>query len=238
MLASFDVSGNIMLSSILVEALAACDAIEPMSTLDQIRAQIEAVLAEPDNPLAWSMAASIFYSQFEQEDVVGPYFEAVAELDDRPKLQLCVMARRAELSDNFAAQPGWLLREIADRAEMTDEAGREVLREAATTVADSWMPQETVHAHLEGLRGWARIAEALPDPGGSDSDIGRRTWRLVDELIFRLDRDDPATGDEAARCWQELLGRCAPAAIDVLFMIRSAHALGHLPIAAASRTSG
>ena len=237
-LASFDVSGNIMLSSILVEALAACDAIEPMSTLDQIRAQIEAVLAEPDNPLAWSMAASIFYSQFEQEDVVGPYFEAVAELDDRPKLQLCVMARRAEPSDNFAAQPGWLLREIADRAEMTDEAGREVLREAATTVADSWMPQETVHAHLEGLRGWARIAEALPDPGGSDSDIGRRTWRLVDELIFRLDRDDPATGDEAARCWQELLGRCAPAAIDVLFMIRSAHALGHLPIAAASRTSG
>ena len=131
-----------------------------------------------------------------------------------------------KLSDNFAAQPGWLLREIADRAEMTDEAGREVLREAATTVADSWMPQETVQAHLEGLRGWARIAEALPDPGGSDSDIGRRAWRLVDELIFRLERDDPATGDEAARCWQELLGRCAPAAIDVLFMIRSAHALG------------
>jgi hypothetical protein len=225
-LASFDVRGNVMLSSILVEALAACDALEPMSTLDQIRAQIEAVLAEPDNPLAWSMAASIFYSQFENEEVLGPYFEAVAELDDRRKLQLCVMARRAETSDNLAAQPGWLLREIADRAEMTDDAGREVLREAAATVADGWMPQETVQAHLEGLRGWARIAEALPEPGSSDDDIRRRAWRLVDELIFRLERGGPTTGEEAARWWQELLGQCAPAAVDVLFMVHSANALG------------
>jgi hypothetical protein len=222
-LASFDVSGNIMLSSILVEALAACDAVEPMNTLDQIRAEIEAVLAEPDNPLAWSMASGIYFRQFEEEDVVGPYFEAVAELDDRRKLQLCVMAARA----GREYQPGWLLREIADRAELTDGAGQEVLRAAATTVAaDSVMPQEAVQAHLEGLRGWARVAAALPDPVGGDGDIGRRAWRLVDELIFRLERDDPVTGEEAARCWQELLGRCASAAVDVLFMVHSASALG------------
>jgi hypothetical protein len=202
-LESFDVSSNIMLSSILVEALGACDALEPMNTLDQIRAEIEAVLAEPDNPLAWSMASGIYYRQFEEEDVVGPYFEAVAELDDRRKLQLCVMAARA----GREWQPGWVLREIADRADMIDGAGREVLRAAATTVADGLMPQEAVQAHLEGLRGWARIADALPDPVGSDGDIGRRAWRLVDELIFRLERGDPATGEEAARCWQELLGR-------------------------------
>ena len=66
----------------------------------------------------------------------------------------------------------------------------------------------------------------LPDPGGSDGDVGQRAWRLVDELIFRLERDDPAAGDEAARCWQELHGPCAPAAVDVLFMVRSAHVLG------------
>ena len=67
-----------------------------MSTLDQIRAEIEAVLAQPDNPDAWSAASGIYYRQFEQEDIVGPYFDAVAELDDRRKLQLCVMAARAE----------------------------------------------------------------------------------------------------------------------------------------------
>ena len=44
-LTTFDVSGNMWLSTSLVEALAACDAIEPMSTLDQIRAEIDAVLA-------------------------------------------------------------------------------------------------------------------------------------------------------------------------------------------------
>jgi hypothetical protein len=123
-----------------------------------------------------------------------------------------------------------VLRDIADRAEMTDDVGREVLRQAAAVIAPVTgsirMSQEAVQAHLEGLRGWARIAEALPDPDGTDGDIGWRAWRLVDDLIFRLERDDPATGEEAARCWQELRGRCAPAAVDVLFMVRSANVLG------------
>lgn len=88
------------------------------------------------------------------------------------------------------------------------------------------MSQEAVQAHLEGLRGWARLAEALPDPVSTDGDIGWRARRLADDLIFRLERDDSATGEEAAQCWQELLGRCAPAAVDVLFMVRSANMLG------------
>ena len=234
-LESFDVSGNIMLSTIKVEALAACDAIEPISTLDQIRAEIAAVLAEPANPLAWSAASGIYNKQFEEEDIVGPYSHAVDELDDRRKLQLCVMAARSDplgvdpLSSGNA-WPCWVLLDIADRAEMTDDAGREVLRQAAAVIAPVTgsirMSQEAVQAHLEGLRGWARIAGALPDPDGTDGDIGWRAWRLVDDLIFRLERDDPAAGEEAARCWQELRGRCAPAAVDVLFMVRSANVLG------------
>ena len=234
-LESFDVSGNIMLSTILVEALAACDAIEPISTLDRIRAEIAAVLAEPDNLLAWSAASGIYNKQFEEEDIVGPYFNAVDELDDRRKLQLCVMAARSDplgvdLLSSGNAWPCWVLRDIADRAEMTDGAGREVLRRAAAVIAPVTgsirMSQEAVQAHLEGLRGWARIAGALPDPDGTDGDIGWRAWQLVDDLIFRLERDDPATGEEAARRWQELRGRCAPAAVDVLFMVRRANVLG------------
>lgn len=221
-LASCDVSGNVWLSSTLVEALAACDAIEPMSTLDQIRAAIDAVLAAPDNPEAWEAASRIFYRQFEHEDILGPYTEAIAELDDRRMLQLCVMAARA---DSSAWQPGWVLREIANRAELADAAGREVLREAATTVADSPFPVEAVQAHLEALRGWARIADRLPGPGDRDGDVGQRAWRLVDELIFRLERDDPAA-DEIAQCWQELHGLYARAAVAVLSMVRQASEFG------------
>lgn len=217
-LESFDVSGNIWLSSLLVEALAACDAIEPMSTLDQIYAEIQAVLAQPDSPDAWEAASGIYYRQFEEADIVGPYFEAIAELDDRRKLQLCVMAARAE---SRAWQPGWVLREIADRAELTDEAGRQVLREAAAAVRHSPMPVEAVEAHLEALRGWAHIADKLPSPGSGDGDVGQRAWRLVDELIFRLERGDQAD-DQTDRCWQELRGPCAPAAVGVLSMVRRA----------------
>ena len=88
------------------------------------------------------------------------------------------------------------------------------------------MPVEAVQAHLEGLRGWARIADKLPDPVDSDGDVGQRAWRLVDELIFGLECDDPPTGEEAAPCWQELRGPCAPAAVDVLSMVQSARAFG------------
>jgi hypothetical protein len=61
------------LSDIWIEALAACGAIEPQSTLDQIRASIATVLAQPDSPDAWTIASSIYYRQFEQENIFGPY---------------------------------------------------------------------------------------------------------------------------------------------------------------------
>jgi len=153
----------------------------------------------------------------------GCWAEAVAELDDRRRLQLCVMAARAGAR---AWQPGWVLREIADLAELTDDAGREVLREAATSIAESSFPIEAVQAHLEGVRGWARIADRLPSPGDTDGDVGQRTWRLVDELIFGLERGHPAAEHDADRCWQELHGPCASAAVDVLSMVQQASAIG------------
>ena len=161
-LASFDVSGNIMLSTILVEALAACDAIEPMSTLDQIRAEIDAVLAAAGQPRSVVMPRpASTTSQFEQEDIVGPYFEAVAELDDRRKLQLCVMAARAELSVDCRRQarlgaPGDRRPGRTDRRRRPGGAARGGNHRRG----QPRMPQEAVQAHLEGLRGWARIAEA------------------------------------------------------------------------------
>jgi hypothetical protein len=100
-----------------------------------------------------------------------------------------------------------------------------VLREAATAVRDGPMPVEEVEAHLEAVRGWACIADQLPSPGNGEGDVGQRAWRLVDELIFRLERDDQAD-DQIARCWQELQGPCAPAAVDVLSMVRRASEMG------------
>jgi hypothetical protein len=223
-LESFEEASSGGLSDIWVEALAACGAIEPQSTLDQIRASIDTVLAQPDSPDAWKIASSIYYRQFEQEDIFGPYAEAIAELDDRRMAQLCVMAARAGF---LPWKPDWVIREIADRAELTDEAGQEVLRRAASSiVADHMMPVDAVQAHLEGLRGWARIADRLPGAADRDGDAGQRAWRLADELIFGLERDDPLTGDDAARCWQELRGPCAPAAVGVLFTVQRARSLG------------
>jgi hypothetical protein len=97
-------------------------------------------------------------------------------------------------------------------------AGRDVLRKAATTVADSSFPVEAVQPHLDGLRGWARVVDQLPSPrGAEEEEVGLRAWRLVDELIFRLERDD-RTADDEITCWRELQGPYAVAAVAVLFM--------------------
>lgn len=185
-LESFDVSSNINLSSVLVDALAACDAIEPMRTLDQIRGEIETVLAQPDSPDAWTLASGIYYRQFENNDIVGPYSEAVAELDDQRTLQLCVMAARA---GPRAWQPGWVIREIADRAELIDEAGREVLREAATT-------------SILGTWATAAAERAVAGQGGQPALRGELAQHLAHGAVadLVLSRECADRGYPLARC--------------------------------------
>lgn len=210
------------LSSTLVEALAACDAIEPVNSLEGIRQQIAAVLAVPEDPDAWAAARGIFSAQFEPEDIVGPFAEAVSELTEQECLRLHTMAARA---GGMPFGREWMIAEIAKRADIADDAAFGVLREEAATVPTGWQPQEAVQAHLEGLRGWAVLADTLPTaaPG---ADIVARAWRLVDQLAFDILRGEQPPSLAPAE-WHELLDLCAPAAVDVLFWLGRADAHWH-----------
>jgi hypothetical protein len=208
------------LSSTLVEALAACDAMEPINSLESIREDIAAVLAAPDEPAAWAAASGIFYAQFEPEDILGPFAEAVSELDDAAALRLYTMAAR-DGAPTFSRE--WLLREVADRAAIADEAATGVLREAASTVPTGWQAHYAVRAHVEGLRGWAVLSDQLPDAQPAEG-IVARAWRLVDQFVFAVFRDEREGGQQEAAGWGELLDLCAPAAVDVLYRLCSADA--------------
>ncbi len=213
-----DTGGDIMLNSALIEALAAYDLIEPINTADDIRRQITAVLREPENPVAWDTAQGIVGRLFEDESVVGPYSEVIQELDDACALQLYVMAARSEQA-SFSHD--WTMREIAERVDSSDRQALEVLRRAASTLNwEHFMAQEAVSVHLEGLRGLARCGDELPPPTATGGDLAHRTWRVVDELIFPLLRDEAPDPEQSSRHWGELLDLCAPAAVDVLVHLR------------------
>jgi hypothetical protein len=221
LLNGLDADGNILLSTSLVDALAGYDELEPAETLDSLRTRIAAILAQPRHPLAAASARQIIGGQFENESVVGPCYQAVRELDDERMLRLCTIAANGDNTMRIHAE--WLMRQITDRLEHADDAARALVRAAATRIdPGEMMVQEAVQAHLVAMHGWGRIADALPLPEPSDGGIGARAWRLVDELLFGLLRDQPLPAAAVDGIWTELLDLCAPAAVDVLYHLRTA----------------
>jgi hypothetical protein len=106
---------NIFLSTSVVEALAALGQIEPRVTVDDLLAELRELLARHDDPLAWREAAGAISSQFEEEEIVGPYYEAVGKLAEAERSHLFEMALRASDADNLHA--GWLLAQLESRDE-------------------------------------------------------------------------------------------------------------------------
>jgi hypothetical protein len=225
-LTGLEVPNHVFLSSTLVEALAAYGEIEPMTTLDAIGEQVLAALNHQDDPERWVVAQHAIAMMFEDEAIVGPYSEALAQLTGRQRFDLCVMAMRASF-DSF--HTGWILQQIVARVTVTDTAAVNVLEQAAEGVdRDNPMQQEAVLVHLLGLRGLAAISAQLPLPPTVDGGVGHRAWRLVDELLFDIfSTDESAEVQANQQRWAELLDLCAPAAVDVLFRLYSARAVDY-----------
>jgi hypothetical protein len=216
---------NILLNSSLFDAMAAYDVIEPAHSAEDIRTQIAAVLAAPEDPDAWGAARGLISTMFENQAVLGPYAEVIFDLDDVSALRLHVMAARAQ-GPSFSHD--FTMAQIVARLEHADDATRAVVATAATTVAwNSFIPQEAVAAHLTGLHGWSQLADRLPPSPATSGDISRRAWRAIDELLFGLLRPAAPTTEETDRLWAELLDLCAPAAVDVLGHLRRARGWAH-----------
>jgi RecA/RadA recombinase len=217
----FDVSQNIFLSSLVVEVLAACDAIEPLTTADAIAEDIAQVLAAPNDYEARARARGILASQFEDERIFGPYSETIGQLEPAELVVLCAMGVLGD-EDNISIATDWAVSQIADHIDVAGPDVRGLIeRLAAGPPADRIMAYEGVRIHLEALRAWSRIAPALPAVAPT-SDLGAGTWRLIDELVFPLmEQGDPCLTDaDAQAIWNQLLDLYAPTAIDALHHVR------------------
>jgi hypothetical protein len=232
LLDTFDVSNHWAYSSLLIEALAACGAIEPMATAQDLREEVAAILAEADHPDGPERARSLLGRQFEDDAIFGPVSAVVAELTPAELVTLCGLA----LTDDDPAISivrDWAVARIAENIAFTTQRERAVLAAiAGAAPAESFMAHEGLNAHLDALRAWAAVSEQLPAPMGG-AGLPQRTWRLIDELAFPLLRELQAGGDgEAAALgtvgdadntnagvdatWEELLDLCRPTAVDAL----------------------
>ena len=211
---------NILINSSLFEALAAYGGIDPLNTEESIHAEVDTILAAPNDPNAWVAARGVVGMVFEDQNLHGPYSEVLAALDPADYLRLHVMAARSE---EFPFNRDWMMNAIVERLDYIDDDAQAVLRNAVLSVDwNSPFREETVGAHLIALRGWAAIADNLPPAANTDGNIAQRAWRIIDELLFAVLRGTDAASGKLSALWAELLGPCAPMAIDVLAHLKSA----------------
>lgn len=213
---------HIFLNGLLFETLAVYGGIDPLNTEESIRAEIDKILAAPNDPNAWGAARRVVGMVFEDQNLHGPYDEVLAGLDPADYFRLHVMAARSE---DFPFHRDWMMNAIVKGLDYVDDDAQAVLRKAVLSMDwDSPFREETVSAHLIALSGWAEIADTLPPAANTDGNTAQRAWRIIDELLFALLRGtDPASGKLSA-LWAELLDMYAPAAVDVLAHLRSVRA--------------
>ncbi|WP_123028718.1 nuclease-related domain-containing protein [Mycolicibacterium stellerae] len=224
---TFDANYNIFLSSLLLEVLGRYGRIEPVATTDDIEAEISEIIADPDDPDRQRMAVSIISRQYEDELVFGPYGEVVCGLPLVQKLTLYAMAVLAPGDFDGFGYPEAVQGLAEGIARADDLIGRAVAEAARRMRLDTFNRQDCVAGHLQGLRGWAKISDRLPEAPVAEEDepaallfVG--VWRLVDELLFPLLRGDQLPTGLAQFIWDRLQTTCPGPATAVLSDMRFA----------------
>lgn len=109
-----DTSYHVMLSSLRVEVLARYGQIEPIRTLESIQAEIADVLADVKDPERQIAARGVVGAMFDDEEIVGPYGEAIYGLPLPQRLDLFAMS---VLAPGFSATYDLAMTELAEHAE-------------------------------------------------------------------------------------------------------------------------
>lgn len=198
-------ASNWGLQNTIIEVLSRFGEVDCGLTAEDLREEIRDLLGHSDASEACQAAAGIVSNQFEDENIVGPYSEAIAGLTGAEKVRLLTMASSG--SDiTISMFLDWTLDELSALVPSGDPSLDEMAKAAFGTFlngppSDSVMPTEATKACLAAIRGWAKFDNALP-PATDELDDEERNWRLVAGLLLCLERDD-VVGDPAD-AWRQL----------------------------------
>ena len=194
------------LESSLLEALARFGEIENATTEEELRTHIRAVISQPGDSICCKLASGVVASQFEDEDIVGPYYAAVEGLTSHEKVQLFAMA--ASDDDPFPSMHlTWTLERLLELVPTGETALDDIVKSVFASFLDgppddAVMPQEAVNSCLAAIRGWAKFEPALPPLTESPTHT-QRNWRLIAHLLFGYERHEATVDEETT--WSALL---------------------------------
>ena len=175
---------SVFLASSHIDALAALRALEPVEDLERVLERLRETLSKPDDPDHQRMAAAAISSQFEEEDVVGPWSEAIESLSDGERAVLFAMALDGGPVDGLGTN--WVLEQPLDSAEPC-------LRDAVARVVRRLDPKEwsgyqhAVASAVLAVEWLANAGQEIPSVGSRDD---QSAWNAHLDLVGSLARDD------------------------------------------------
>ena len=198
---------HLFLQGSLVELLACFGEINNSTTVEQLRAHIRTTISRPDDIERCRLAYSIVSDQFEDEDIVGPYFAAVDGLTTNEKAWLYAMAARG-VEPSLSMHLSWTLDQLVELVptgdSAVDNAAKAVFADFLSDgpIEDAVIVTEAATPCLTAVRGWAKFEAALPPATGAPTPA-QRNWRLVANLLLCSERDDAVVDPEET--WRVLL---------------------------------
>jgi hypothetical protein len=208
--------------SALIEVLAAYELLPGGPPVAVIEEEIRAVLELADGEESRRSARSIVTLQSEDARIVGPYTEAIDNLDRNERARLLLMAARCSPADGI--ETDWILGDLA-RTDLANPAVRDLFISFLRTADPStWHgAQLGISSCIQALRACARFCTEPPfHPEGSRELCA---WMVIAQLCFWIERkqlgaDVPAKVRDAL--WSELLGDLRAAAGAVFHKLKSA----------------
>lgn len=164
-----------------------------------VKAQIDAALAERDNPLMWYVADGLWSAQFDHP-YDGAYCEAWSELSSDDRKSLLFMAAQAAEGDSMFTPP--LVAEVASHADPA--AGTILARWTApppkkqAMVGDAIRSFEIAHAAL------ARLRCPLPDHSAEAASPADHALLACGAIVYWLNREDLPRAERRHNCARPL----------------------------------
>jgi hypothetical protein len=160
-----------------------------------VKAQIDAALAERDNPLMWQVADGLWSAQFDHP-YDGAYCEAWSDLSSDDRKSLLFMAAQVAEGDSMFTPP--LVAEVASHADSV--AGPILARWTAlppkkgVMVGDAIGSFEIAHAAL------ARLRCPLPDHSAAAESSADHALLACGAIVYWLNREDLSRAERRQNC--------------------------------------
>lgn len=201
-------SNNWALQSTIVEALAWFGRIKNPTTAEETISDIRRMISHPDDTEQCELARKAVSSQFEPQEIVGPYAAAIESLTRLEKVRLYTMAVRGS-DPSGSPHIAITLSELADLLPTGDATLDKAAKSVILPFLDgpperSFTPSDAVDACLAAIRGWAKF-ESILSPETNALEPRQRNWRIVASLPLGYEHNNGP--NDAEGIWHTLLNQ-------------------------------